>query len=128
MKIPIVVFGFFILFAGMVLTVHPAVILDFIAGNKEAAWVYYAAIGVRMIIGMMFVATAYLSRYPLTVKVFGYLFIAVSLLFVFAGHRRFVQLLNTVIDIFAPYAVISGILAIVFGGFIIYAYTKPGKR
>jgi hypothetical protein len=127
MKQLIILVGVFIFLAGLALVLNSGGILQFISENTDEVVVYYLAIGVRLFLGVLFVLTARLSNFPLVMKIFGYLFIAVALVFILMGHGNFVKTLDNVMEIFTPYATVSGIAAVIFGGFVIYAYMKSGN-
>ena len=109
------------LVAGIILLIYPEFIIGWIEDNKENTSLYVSAIIVRLVLGVLFIVTASSSKYPVAFKFFGYLFILISIIFVFIGHDSFQRLLTSLIPDVEPYAPLSGVLSIIFGGFIIYA-------
>lgn len=127
MKLIIKLFGIFLLVAGISLLIYPELIIGWIEGNMENTSLYITAIIVRLVIGLLFVVTARASKYPTVIKFLGYLFILASIVLIYIGHVGFQHFITSVIPEVEPYAPLSGLLGMVFGGFIIYAFTKNKK-
>ncbi|MET7029938.1 hypothetical protein [Sediminicola luteus] len=127
MKLIIKLFGILLLVAGISLLIYPELIIGWIGDNIENTSLYITAIIVRLVIGLLFIVVAKQSKYPVAIKLFGYLFIAASFVLIFIGHVGFQHLINSVIPEVEPYAPLSGVLSMVFGGFIIYAFTANKK-
>ena len=126
MRITIIIFGIFLILAGLSLVVDPKIVFNFIIDKGNNLWLYIIAIAVRLIIGVFLIISASSSRYPTTIKVFGYIFIVAALILLFMGQENFVDLISTLIPEFRPLGRIGGLLSMAFGGFFVYAYT--GKK
>jgi len=128
MKLIIKLFGLLLLVAGISLLIYPELIIGWIGDNMENTLLYITAISVRLVIGFLFIIAAGESKYPLGIKLLGYLFILASIILMFLGQFGFQHLINSVIPEVEPYAPLSGLLSILFGGFIIYAFTANKKN
>jgi len=128
MKLIVKLFGVFIVLAGLILLVKPAIILDWIEINKNSNTLYISAILARFIFGILFIVLAKESRYPVAFKVLGYLFILAALSFVIIGKDAFQNFIASLIPHVSPYAILSGVVAMAFGVFILYAFTKKDVK
>ena len=78
----------------------------------------------RLVFGGLFLAAARESRYPGVIKFLGYLFILAAVIFIFIGQDSFIDFISSIIPNVKPYAPLSGLLAIVFGGFLFYSFSR----
>ncbi len=92
--------------------------------NVENTALYISAIVVRLAFGILFIVVAKASKYPRVIKFLGYLFIAAAIIFMIMGQDNFQDFIIEFIPDIKPYAPVSGVLAIIFGGFLIYAFSK----
>ncbi|MEB8330193.1 hypothetical protein OO009_12585 [Flavobacteriaceae bacterium KMM 6897] len=123
MKLIIKLFGVLMLVAGISLLIYPEFIIGWMEDNMESTPLYISAIIVRLVIGVLFIAAARESKYPVAIKFFGYLFILISITFIFIGQESFQHLITSLLPDVEPYAPLSGLLSMAFGGFIIYAFS-----
>ena len=112
------------LLAGISLLFNPEIIIGWIEENMENKSLYISAIVVRLVFGILFIAAARESKYPNLIKFFGYLFIIAAIIFIFIGQESFQDFITSFIPHVKPFAPISGMLSIVFGGFLIYAFSR----
>lgn len=124
MKLVIKLFTILLLLAGISLLITPEFIIDWIEANTENTSLYISAIVVRFIFGVLFIVAAKESAYPMVIKIFGYMFIIAAIVFLLMGQESFQHLMTSLIPRFKPFAPVSGILSIAFGGFLIYAFSK----
>ncbi|MBI9059757.1 MAG: hypothetical protein JEZ01_18480 [Labilibaculum sp.] len=124
MKLLIKLFGILIILAGISLLIKPEIILAWIENNMESTALYVTAIVARLALGVLFILAAKESFYPLAIKVFGYLFIAAAFILFIIGQGSFKEFINSLIPHVNPYAPIVGVLAIAFGAFLIYAFSR----
>jgi drug/metabolite transporter (DMT)-like permease len=124
MKITIKLFGILVLLIGVILLIKPEIIVDWIEGNKESRLLYLFAIVARLVIGFLFIITSKESKYPRVIKFFGYLFVIAALVLIFIGYEIFQDFITSLIPDVTPFAPMSGLLCIAFGGFLIYAYMR----
>ena len=124
MKLIIKVFGMLLLLAGILLLTNPEIIIGWIEENMENTSLYISAIVVRLAFGILFIAAARESKYPGVIKFFGYLFMIAAIIFIFIGQESFQNFITSIIPVVKPYAPLSGLLSIAFGGFLIYAFSR----
>lgn len=127
MKLIIKLFGILLLFSGISLLVKPEIIFGWIENNMENTSLYISAIVARLVFGVLFIVTARESKYPGVIKFFGYLFIITAIIFIFIGQDSFHDFINSLIPDVKPFAPVSSLLSIAFGGFLIYAFSRNKK-
>ena len=103
MKLIIILFGILMFFAGVSLIFAHEIIFGFIENNRESLSIYATAIGVRLIMGFIFVKMANESKFPLIIKILGFFFIVAALFLVFIGQEGLQNLITSFIPIFKPY-------------------------
>ncbi|MDC6350097.1 hypothetical protein PP178_00915 [Zeaxanthinibacter sp. PT1] len=84
------------------------------------------AIVIRVVFGILFLIVAKQSRSPLIFKIFGFIFILAAIFLLFAGQDNFQHFISSLIPEIQPYGRVSGLLAMIFGGFLLYAF--PGNK
>ncbi len=124
MKLIIKLFGILMVLTGISLLISPEIIIGWIENNMESISLYISAIVVRLVFGILFLVAAKESKYPGAIKILGYLFIIAAIIFIFIGQENFLDFISLFIPDVKPYAPVSGLLAIAFGGFIIYAFLR----
>jgi hypothetical protein len=124
MKLIIKLFGVLIILFGITLIIKPEFIFGWIENNNENYWLYIIAIIFRLGFGILFILTAKDSKYPRVIKVLGFIFILAAVIFVFTGQASFQDLVDTYIPEFKPFAVVTGILGMALGVFLIFAFSK----
>jgi len=112
------------LIAGISLLIKPLIIFGWIENNMEKTSLYVTAIVVRLVFGILFIVVARESKYPGLIKIVGYIFIIAAIILMITGQERFQNFISSVIPEFKPFAPVSGLLAIAFGGFLIYAFSR----
>ena len=115
------------LLAGISLLIKPEIILGWIENNMENTSLYISAIVVRLFLGILFIVAARKSKYPGVVKFLGYLFIIAAIIFIFMGQESFQNFVTSLIPDVKPFASVSGLFSIAFGGFLIYTFSKNTK-
>lgn len=124
MKLIIKLFGILLLLSGISLLINPEIIIGWIEENIENTSLYISAIVVRLVYGILFIAAAKESKYPGVIKFFGYLFIIAAIILIFIGQESFQDFITSFIPYVKPFAPLSGLLSIAFGGFLIYAFSR----
>lgn len=124
MKLIIKSFGMLMLLLGISLLIKPEIIFGWIENNMENTSLYIFAIVVRLVFGILFILAARESRYPRVIKFLGFLFILAAIILIFIGQESFQELITSLIPEVNPFARVSGLLVIVFGGFLIYAFSQ----
>lgn len=123
MKLAVKLFGILMFLLGISLLIKPEIIIGHIENNMENTSLYIFAIVIRLVLGILFIVTAKESRFTGVMKFFGYLFILAAIILIFIGQENFQHFISTLIPDIIPYAPLSGLLAMAFGGFLIYAFS-----
>ena len=119
----IIIFAVLILFAGIIILIKPDSVLVLLGRNIKRVEIHVLAVLVRFLIGVLFLLQYDHSRYPVTILILGLLSIVVAVSLAVMGRAKFVTLMEWAINTLKPYARIGGVLAVVFGGFVIHAFT-----
>ena len=122
MTVLIMLFGVMIVVAGAILTSGPDILLNFLDSHKDEMWLYAAAIVVRIVLGLLLVSQAALSRYPLIIEILGGVSLAAALVIFLMGRRGLRRLIGWILSYGKPYSRFGGVVSVVFGAFLIYAY------
>jgi len=123
MELIIKLFGILLLLSGISLLIKPEIILGWIENNMDSTSLYASAIVVRLVFGILFLVAARESKYSGVIKFLGYLFIIAAIILIFIGQERFQDFITSLIPIVKSYTLVGGLLSIVFGGFLIYAFS-----
>lgn len=118
----IIAFALMMFLAGVLIIIEPKHSLRTLSQRKNELLVYIAAVAVRLVIGVSLVVKARESGFPVTVEAIGYLFIIAAVLLSLIGHGQFIRLISWVLNRLSAYARIGGFFAILFGGFLLYAF------
>ena len=124
MKLIIKLFGILLLLSGILLLIKPEFVFGWIENNVENTSLYLIAILVRLVFGVLFIVAARESKYPRVIKFLGYLFVLAALTLIFVGQENFQNFIISLFPHVTPYAPLAGLLSIVFGGLIIYSFSK----
>jgi len=118
----ILLFGIFIIFAGVVLIVSPDYIINHFKKYGDSFSLHFFAVLIRVILGVAFLIGASGSKYPLILQTFGWLSIASAIVLSVIGREKFKSLIKWVINKKLPLFQRSmGFFAILLGCFFIYA-------
>jgi hypothetical protein len=118
----IIFFGVLFFVFGIISMIKPAVILGFIEPNTDKAWIYFSAIIVRLLLGLLLIQVADVSRFPLVTAILGWLLLAAALFILLLGRPRFKRLIDRMMELFKPYFRLAGVFAAAFGAFLVYAF------
>jgi len=122
MTVLIIIFGALTLLAGIVIIINPEVIFGFLRNNLEKLVVHILAVVIRLVIGALLIYQSSISKFPLVIEVIGWLSIVAAIFLAVMGRRNFNRLMSWALSLSKPFGRIGGILAVVFGAFLIYAF------
>lgn len=120
--------GAFLIVAGISIFIYPEMIFDWILSNLNQFWFYISVIVGRLSLGILLIIAAKESKYPIAIKVLGYLAVIAALGFLFIGHGNFENFLSTLITKAKPLTPISGVISLVAGVLLIYAFSSNTKN
>ena len=121
MQTVIILLGIFILGMGVLLLIQPRRILDWLVDRVETSWLYAGAIIVRLLLGAVLIAFAPLSRFPLALEVVGWIALVAALALLLMGRGSFARLVRWAFGLPGGLVRITGVVAVLFGAFLIYA-------
>ena len=118
----ILLFSLLIFIAGIIILFDPEIIFGVLRDNLDKPGLQVMAVVLRLVLGILLIEYATLSRFPLTIEVLGWLSIAAALTFVLIGRANFLRLMNWALSQLKPYGRIGGVFAAGFGAFLFYAF------
>ena len=122
MTLQIVLFGGFIFCAGVLILINPEIVFGILKKHSEKFELHVLAVVVRLVLGVLFLYQADLSKYPHVIEVLGWIMIVAAIVLAVMGRNNFKKLMNWAITLQNPLGRFAGLMAIAFGGFIIYAF------
>ena len=123
MSVLIILFGVLTLLAGALIVIEPERIWAPIRKNIESPSLYAVAVVRRLILGLLLLRQAEFSRMPFVIEVIGWLSLAAACTFALIGRSRFVRLMRFALSLAQPLGRIGGLIAIIFGAFLVYAFS-----
>ena len=123
MKLIIKIIGIFILLLGFSFLIKPDYVFGWIEDNANNQSLYIMAIVIRLILGFLFIISANASKYPVFLKILGYIAIIAAIVLIFIGQNGFQDLISSVFSHIKSYTAVIGIVALAFGAFLMYAVT-----
>jgi len=117
----ILVFGTITLLAGVVILFRPDSIFSILRRHLESLSLHVLAVLVRVILGVVLIAYASESRFPIILEVLGWVSLAAAFILGVIGRSRFKSLMGWALGVASPFARVGGVFAVLFGGFLVYA-------
>ena len=121
MTIIIYLFGAFLILAGISLVAKPALIFNLLIKHADKLWLYLTAIIIRLVLGLILINMAELSRFPLTMLIIGLIAIVAAVFLTLIGWNNFKRLMAWLDTTTKPFARVAGLVSLCFGVFLIYA-------
>ena len=118
----IILFGLMTCLAGVIIIYNPEIIFGVIRDNLDKPGLQVVAVVLRLVLGILLVEYATVSRFPLVIEVLGWLSIAAALTFMLIGRTNFLKLMNWALTLLKPYGKIGGVFAAGFGAFLMWAF------
>lgn len=121
MKEIILVFGILILLIGAAILVKPNTVFAYLGRHSKSLNIHIMAVVVRLILGAALITYAAESRYPVILQVLGWISVAAAIGLAVIGRTKFISLMDWAMKLADSVGRYAGILAMVFGGFLVYA-------
>ena len=115
-------FSALIFVIGILIIISPPIVYDRLDTYKETLWLYLSAVFLRGAVGVALILTSASTKHPQTVEALGWLAALAAGVLLLVGKRRFVRLMKQAISMSTGLGRLSGVFAVVFGSFIVYAY------
>jgi len=122
MNLLILFFGFLTCLAGIVILINPQLIFGILEKYSGRIELYILAILIRLLLGILLIIQAGVSKFPLVIEVIGWLAIIAALTFALMGRNRFIRFIEWALSLVDKLGRVGGIIAFSFGAFIIYAF------
>lgn len=120
----IIMFGALTLLAGIVIVINPEVIFGFLRNNLDKLVLHILAVVIRLVLGALLIYQSNISKFPFVIEVVGWLSIVAAMFIAVMGRRNFNRLMSWALSLSRPFGREGGILAVVFGAFLIYAFVE----
>lgn len=107
---------------GIGLIFKPDLLFEFLKSQSNNLSLHIFAIVIRLFLGFLLIYFSEMSKYPLIMEVVGWVIILAAIVLILMGRKNFKRLIEWAATFFKPYSFIGGLLAIAFGGFLIYSF------
>lgn len=121
MKSIILLVAVLLLTTGVFILVKPMIVFGVMGAYSKSIKLQIFAVVFRLLLGVVLLASAHNSKFPLTFEVIGWLSIVAALVFSLIGRNKFMKLIEWAMTLVPRYGRFSGLFAILFGGFLGYA-------
>jgi hypothetical protein len=118
----IIIFGALIFLAGFVILIYPETIFGYMRARLDRLGLQIAAIVIRLILGVLLIYQADMSRFPLVVEVIGWISLVAAISIIAMGRRNFIRLMEWSLSFVKRFGRIGGLMAAAFGAFLVYAF------
>jgi hypothetical protein len=113
--------GVLIFLASAVGFVNPGWLVSRVSSAWDRSWSMYAAVGARVLIGVIFILAAPATRFPIAFQIIGYAAIAAAVILLFVGKERIGRLLAWFTKCPRSLMRLWLFLGMAGGGFIVYS-------
>ena len=117
----IILFGTATIVAGLLIVIKLETVFGLIRRNFESLSVHILAVVIRIIIGVALIMVAASSNYPTTILIIGWISIIAASILGIMGRKNFMRLMSWALNIAPSFGRLGGIIAILFGAFLIHA-------
>lgn len=121
MKTVILILGALIFLIGVAVLIRPKSVFDWLGSYSKSLGTHVMAVATRVVLGVALIMYAAQSRYPHVLEVLGWIAVAAAVILALMGRSNFRKLMDWAMQFAVSYGRIAGALAIVFGGFLVYA-------
>ena len=117
----IILFGTATIVAGLIIVIKPETVFGLLRRNFESLSIHILAVVIRIIIGVALIMAAAESNYPTTILIIGWISIIAASILGIMGRKNFKRLISWALSIVPFFGRIGGLIAILFGAFLIHA-------
>ena len=117
----IILFATATIVAGIIIVINPDTIFGLLRNKLESLSLHILAVVVRVILGLALIMYATESRYPTAISILGWISIVAASVLGIMGRTNFKRLMSWALSLAPSFGRIGGLLAILFGGFLVYA-------
>ena len=117
----VMLFGAATIAAGIIIVINPESVFGFMRRKLNSLGLHILAVVVRIIIGIALIICAAESKYPTAILILGWISIVAASVLGIMGRANFKRLMSWALSIAPSFGRLGGLLAILFGGFLLYA-------
>jgi len=117
----VMLFGAATIAAGIVIVINPESVFGLMRRKLNSLGLHIFAVVVRIIIGVALIICAAESKYPTAIIILGWISIVAASVLGIMGRANFKRLMSWALSVAPSFGRIGGLLAILFGGFLLYA-------
>ena len=117
----VMLFGAATIAAGIIIVINPESVFGFMRRKLNSLGLHILAVVVRIIIGIALIICAAESKYPTAILIIGWISIVAASVLGIMGRANFKRLMSWALSVAPSFGRIGGLLAILFGGFLLYA-------
>lgn len=117
----IMLFGAATAIAGVIIAINPETVFGLIRKHMASMGMHVLAVIVRVILGIALILCAAESKFPAAIEVIGWITLVAALVMGIMGHTNFKRLMAWALGVPSSFRRIGGLLAALFGGFLVYA-------
>jgi len=117
----VMLFGAATIAAGIIIVINPESVFGLMRRKLNSLGLHILAVVVRIIIGVALIICAAESKYPTAILILGWISIVAASVLGIMGRANFKRLMSWALSVAPSFGRIGGLLAILFGGFLIYA-------
>jgi hypothetical protein len=119
----IILFGIATIVAGIIIVINPAMVFGLLRRKLESLGLHILAVVVRILLGVALIICAAESKYPSAILILGWISIVAAAVLGIIGRTNFKRLMSWALNVAPSFGRLGGLLAILFGGFLIHAVT-----
>ena len=117
----VMLFGAATIAAGIIIVINPESVFGLMRRKLNTLGLHILAVVVRIIMGVALIICAAESKYPTAILILGWISIVAASVLGIMGRPNFKRLMSWALSVAPSFGRIGGLLAILFGGFLIYA-------
>jgi hypothetical protein len=117
----VILFGAATLVAGIIILINPETVFGLLRRNADSLGMHILAVVVRIILGVALILCAAGSKYPTAILILGWISVAAATVLGVMGRTNFKRLMSWALGLAPSFGRIGGLLAILFGGFLVHA-------
>jgi uncharacterized membrane protein len=120
----IIIFGVLTLLAGIVIILNPETLFGLFTRHIDEPWLHITAVVARLVLGVLLIVQADVSRFPLVIEVIGWISIVAAVFFAVIGRDNFKRIIAWALSLQKTYGRVGGVLAVGFGAFLVYSFVR----
>ena len=121
MNYVVILFAAATIIAGLIIMIRPESIFGLLRRKSESLSLHILAVVVRVIIGVALIICAPESKFPAAISILGWVSIIAASILGIVGRNNFKRLMSWALGLTPSLGRIGGLVAILFGGFLLYA-------